>query len=169
MEIDNYIKIPDLKERHVYRIHSRNLDFGIYYTRGSDHGFLGIREKFKSKYLFTEYHWDGESFATVRPLYLIEKVPDSFVIKESLGTECYNCKVNVDWTTEKKWVHLNQTSCQDAYPVSIQNKEVFDYLMSLEEKYKDEVEKDNEEIYKKLLEDSSKIIRGKDWYKQQGS
>lgn len=47
----------------VYEIRCRNLLFGVYDGEG---GFIGIRTKFGSRYLFTEYHWDkGPPFGTV--------------------------------------------------------------------------------------------------------
>lgn len=49
--------------RRLYKIGSRNLSFGVY---DGNEGFIGIREKWTSKYLFTEYHWDqGPPFGTV--------------------------------------------------------------------------------------------------------
>lgn len=53
----------DLKKGHLYQIRSRNLPYGVYDGRG---GFIGIREKFASLFLFTEYDWDnGPPFGTV--------------------------------------------------------------------------------------------------------
>src|SRR6266498_5084797 len=53
----------NLIEGHLYRIGSRNLPYGVYDGRG---GFIGIREKFGSLFLFTEYDWDkGPPFGTV--------------------------------------------------------------------------------------------------------
>jgi hypothetical protein len=59
----------------VYRIHSRNLSVGVY--RAAVKGFIGIRVKFGSHYLFTEYHYDtGAPFGTVRPRAQIGVLPD---------------------------------------------------------------------------------------------
>ena len=55
---------------HLYRIRSRNLPYGVYDGRA---GFIGIREKFGSLYLFTEYDYDqGVPYGTV-------------IVKEDLG------------------------------------------------------------------------------------
>jgi hypothetical protein len=53
--------------RRVYQIHCRNLHFGVWNGKASPWaGFIGIREKFGSKYLFTEYHHDtGAPYGTV--------------------------------------------------------------------------------------------------------
>lgn len=49
--------------RRLYEIGSRNLVLGVF---DGDKGFIGIREKFRHEFLFTEYHWDsGPPFGTV--------------------------------------------------------------------------------------------------------
>ena len=61
----------------LYKIHSRNLQYGIF--NGKD-GFIGIRTKFGQKYLFTEFHWDtGPPYGTVKP---IEKTEFKISISE---------------------------------------------------------------------------------------
>jgi len=62
------IPIDDLKTGHIYKLNSRNLSYGVY---DGDDGFIGIRTKFKNRYLFTEYHWDTEDhkpYGTVRTM-----------------------------------------------------------------------------------------------------
>ena len=39
----------------VYKLWCRNLSIGVY---DGKEGFIGIRTKFGSRYLDTEYHWD---------------------------------------------------------------------------------------------------------------
>jgi hypothetical protein len=68
MSIDpkNYIAAGDCIDRHIYRIHSRNLKYGIYKEESG--GFIGLREKFGSRFLFEEYHADtGGVYGTVCP------------------------------------------------------------------------------------------------------
>lgn len=44
-------------------------------------GFIGIRLKFGSKYLFTEYHWDqGPPYGTVQPKEDLGLIPDDIDI-----------------------------------------------------------------------------------------
>jgi len=58
------IPIKECIKGRVYKIRCRNLRYGVY---NGDGGFIGIRTKFGSRYLFTEYHWDtGAPFGTVR-------------------------------------------------------------------------------------------------------
>lgn len=59
---------------HLYRIRSRNLPYGVYDGRG---GFIGIREKFGSLYLFTEIDYDlGAPYGTVTVLEDLGPVPE---------------------------------------------------------------------------------------------
>ena len=58
----DYIPLNECKKGFLYEIHSRNLDFGVF--DGND-GFIGIREKFGKRYLFTEYHWETERWTVL--------------------------------------------------------------------------------------------------------
>lgn len=52
---------------HLYWLRSRNLALGVF--KDTDNGFVGVREKFYSLYLFTEYHHDtGPPFGTATPV-----------------------------------------------------------------------------------------------------
>jgi hypothetical protein len=56
--------IKDCVAGRVYKIRCRNLRYGVY--DGED-GFIGIRTKFGSRYLFTEYYCNPEApLGTVR-------------------------------------------------------------------------------------------------------
>ena len=78
------IPIAECTPGRVYQIQSRNLTFGVY---DGEEGFIGIREKFGHRYLFTEYHWDqGPPHGTVsgqRDLGI--DLPADISPKESLG------------------------------------------------------------------------------------
>lgn len=82
------IKLAECKPRTVYRLNSRNLEIGVF--NGSE-GFIGIREKFDRRYLFTEYHHDtGAPFGTATPLEEIGSIVNaSIVIDEMLSREPY--------------------------------------------------------------------------------
>lgn len=58
--------LPDMKnliKGRVYKIHCRNLNYGVW---DGKEGFIGIRTKFGNEFLFTELHWDAsECFGTV--------------------------------------------------------------------------------------------------------
>ena len=82
-EID-YIKLEDCEHGKVYELHSRNLSIGVF--NKADNGFIGIRYKFGSEYLFTEYHWDtGEPYGTVKPQKLIAALPEEIPCDEEIS------------------------------------------------------------------------------------
>ena len=87
------IKMEDCIEGRLYRFRARNFKSGIYDGKG---GFIGIREKFGNRYLFTEFHWDADShLGTV------------FAIKDT-GIDC------PDIQNEKTiWVTLNNERKSD--------------------------------------------------------
>jgi len=71
--------------------YSRNLSYGIYNEKTK--GFIGIRNKFRQDYLFTEYHYDnGPPFGTVFPKKELGKIPDNLELKESLEWEIISLK-----------------------------------------------------------------------------
>lgn len=80
--MEDYIPLENCCNRFVYRIHSRNLAVGVYSVERR--GFIGIREKFDWRYLFTEYHWDtGPPFGTVRPIRYLCILPAQIDLTES--------------------------------------------------------------------------------------
>lgn len=92
---------------HVYRIHSRNLDYGVF--KSNIGGFTGIREKFGDHYLFTEYHYDtGAPYGTVHPL-------------EDLGP-CLLSDISEGRSRDGRWHD---------------NKELFEYLIRFEDQSKE--------------------------------
>ncbi len=50
------IPIEQLEDRRIYIIRSRNLVVGAW--NAGSRGFIGVREKLRDEYLFTEYEWD---------------------------------------------------------------------------------------------------------------
>jgi len=57
------IKLEDCVKGRFYKFVARNFRMGVF---DGEKGFIGIREKFGSRYLDTEYHWDAdENFGTV--------------------------------------------------------------------------------------------------------
>lgn len=60
------ILLGKCKKGYFYRIKARNFQVGIF---DGDTGFIGIREKFGTKFLDTEYHWDtGAPHGTACPI-----------------------------------------------------------------------------------------------------
>jgi len=84
------IPIKDCIEGHIYSLLSRNLKLGVYRgnegTKRFGPGFIGIRTKFGSRYLFEEYHWDcGEPYGTANPLRDLGPLPEGIEVCEALG------------------------------------------------------------------------------------
>ncbi len=86
-DLQTYLSLEQCKVGHVYRVRSRNLRLAVYCDEweweGAEPGnhddprFVGIRRKFGSEFLDSEYHWDhGQfregkatgAFATCKPL-----------------------------------------------------------------------------------------------------
>jgi hypothetical protein len=75
----------EMVERGVYTLKSRNLVVGVW--NGAS-GFIGIRLKFRSEYLFTEYHYDqGAPYGTAKPQVLLGVLPKGIEPRERLETE----------------------------------------------------------------------------------
>jgi len=69
-----YVPLDDCRHGGLYRLSSRNLAFGVFVE--ATQGFVGIREKFGNRYLFTEFHWDtGAPHGTVQPQEFLEDCP----------------------------------------------------------------------------------------------
>ena len=131
----SYIPLTDCIDRRLYRIKSRNLTVGVY--RADVHGFVGIRTKFGSRYLFTEYHWDtGEPFGTVKPVEDAgESVPDGMQIGEDLGTVCSVCGIPAKFDHEamkrgeKGWKHADDSlRCDSMNGRMVNNDALFTWL-----------------------------------------
>jgi len=146
------ISKEDCIDRCLYKINSRNLILGVY--KQSTGGFLGIRTKFGSRFIFEEYHWDnGPPFGTVKPIEMLEDfLPENIENKESLGTVCQNCGksckyIDVPGGKEIKfqngksmfvsgeWKHLESIDCKSISPVSKENDKFFEWLLKMEMKY----------------------------------
>jgi len=128
------IPIDECVPRRLYRITCRNLTLGVY---DGKEGFIGIRVKFGSKFLFTEYHWDqGPPFGTV---YRVEDtgidLPDHIHLCESPGT--------IDQDTGR-WVAFDKPvaeggrgwyftdtgeASKDIRPMGKSNDELYDWLL----------------------------------------
>jgi hypothetical protein len=131
-----YIKLADCKPGYVYRISSRNL--GVVVFSPEDNGFIGIREKFGEKYLFTEYHYDtGPPFGTVFPLEEIGPLPPNIRPVERLGTfdRVTMRPVAFDKPVAdggKGWYFVDTGEASDAIrAANFQNDDLFEYLSKL--------------------------------------
>jgi hypothetical protein len=152
----NWIPKEDCRDRFLYRIHSRNLEFGVF--RAATGGFIGLRTKFRSVYAFEEYHWDnGPPYGTVRPYELLEELPAEIKLDTSLGSVCGNCDracnyvLFPDGSREKayktsegqtytmtvpgEWKHDEPGECQDVKAYNQHNQPLEKWLHEMEAKY----------------------------------
>jgi len=146
----------ECKHGYLYRIHSRNLAFGVFNEPTG--GFIGLRTKFGSIYAFEEFHWDnGEPYGTVQPQEELEKLPEGIEVDESLGSVCGNCKKDClyvffpdgpqdktfsrsDGTTYTsnvpgEWKHVEPGDCQEVKPYNKINEPLEQWLKEMETKY----------------------------------
>lgn len=131
----NLPKLEDMIHRRVYKIHCRNLAYGVWNEHAK--GFIGIRTKFGDRFLFTEYHYDtGAPFGTVGMAEDIgidvpEHIPMSETLKPSIDSET---KRPVEWkeTLGKgrgEWFFLDTGEfSKDIMPCAVRNKELFELL-----------------------------------------
>lgn len=83
------IPMAECEDRRLYQINSRNLVVGVY--REATKGFIGIRTKFDSRYLFEEYHHEADPHVgTVQPERALDVwLPEEILLRERLeGTWC---------------------------------------------------------------------------------
>ena len=150
----DFLKLSDCVRGKIYSLNSRNLYLGVF--DGND-SFIGIRQKFDSRYLCSEQYY-GETFGTAKPLKEIGEVPSWIDLKCSLVTICSNCGRPCKWipipgTNIGKSEHIpwekyvGDDICEDedenddrpeyipfdfggceASPLSIPNQYLFDFL-----------------------------------------
>ena len=134
------ISLSECKKRRVYKLHSRNLSFGVF---DGDTGFIGIRTKFGSRFLDTEYHWDtGSPFGTAHP----EEdtgidVPEEIIlhVHENEGNPVdkitgRDVAFNKPITDGGKGWFFKDTgeSSMNIFPIIFNNKRLFEFLEKIE-------------------------------------
>lgn len=133
---ENYIPLTECEARVVYKVVSRNLTYAVY---NGKNGFIGIREKWGSKYLFTEYHWDqGAPYGTVCPQERVEFLPDDIQLRERMPTVDQRSNREVEFDAPVVdgglgWYFIDTGEpSTEIIPVSSTYKPLYDYLDALE-------------------------------------
>jgi len=137
----SHIPIEACRDRHIYRLQSRNLRYGVFCK--SRKGFIGIRTKFDSRFLFMEYHYDtGAPYGTVRPIEDVDVIDNPHVrLVESLPATCLYCGERVDrenrgtdTSPSYNYFHISgDGSCEKPMPCLQRNGPLFNILDKLEE------------------------------------
>jgi len=134
-QAESYLPIDKCKKGFIYKLASRNLDIGVFDGEG---GFIGIRTKFKDRYLFTEYHWDtNKNFGTVKPLKELGQLPEGIPIKTSLDTidEITGRAVHFDKPIAdggRGWFFTDTNEASTSIrPIAQNNHKLFDFLDKL--------------------------------------
>jgi hypothetical protein len=139
--ISGLVPLGQLIKGRIYKITCRNLSYGVYDGQG---GFIGIRQKFDDRYLFTEYHWDySEHCGTVQHIVDTQvDIPSWILIADSMpctydhksGRGLYSKKdlnaSTVTWyySDTHKEVPRKQNGYPDCQPRGIPNWPLFNYL-----------------------------------------
>jgi hypothetical protein len=130
------IPLDDCIERHVYKLRSRNLQYGVFNGRT---GFIGIREKFGYKYLDTEYHWEtGAPFGTATPLEDIGTLPQEIKLVPNMPSRCslHDRETLFERNPNGmggQWTHIDDGSFMEDndYSLYIQNDALYHYLETI--------------------------------------
>jgi len=142
------IPMTECKDRMLYSVNARNFRLGVYHAEVN--GFIGIRFKFGSTFLDTEYHWDtGAPHGTTKPFKELETLPEGILVCESLGTECSICKHPMEYVHKEEpaagiwWKHTSgdhtgQKTCEGGWPTDIPNEALFKWLEGMSAKYPDD-------------------------------
>jgi hypothetical protein len=138
---ENTILLNECRNGWVYRLSSRNIGFGVFVQ--ASNGFIGIREKFKHKYLFTEYHRDtGAPFGTVRPKEELEPAPPGLVLEEhgplinDKNKRIVVCEAGTEYPARPVYRYADTAEiCDPGEVVWPRNQPLHDYMLSVENKY----------------------------------
>ena len=126
------IKLEDCVKGRLYRFRARNFNLGVF---DGKKGFIGIREKFGSRFLDTEYHWDADAHHGT--VWAIEDTGIDLTFiqpQEDFGSQDTVTGRAVEWNEEKRW-HFRDTgeASVDIRPARVSNTALFtclnDYYM----------------------------------------
>jgi hypothetical protein len=138
------IPLQECENRRLYRVTSRNLRLAVYDVE--KRAFIGIREKFSSRFAATEYA--SERGGTARPIEALpERLPDNIELNELRPwTLCGDCKGKIeyrDWEQGEegngypgRWIHLaSDNTCIAVNPHGVDNEELYTWLEEMEKRY----------------------------------
>lgn len=139
----NRIKLEDCEHRKLYKVIARNILIGVFNKETQE--FQGIREKFGSRFVDGESHWDAPAFATCAPMEVIGELPSEIDINIYLGSKCQDCGCACEYKYLEKsreitlsngskmmvdgeWVHTEPTACSSVRAMAVRNLPLFNWL-----------------------------------------
>lgn len=132
------IPFDQLVKGTVYKLHSRNLATGVFTGK---QGFIGIRTKFGSRYLFEEIEYSQDNnYGTAVATEMLGTIPLDIPLTDRLGTACATCSKPVNFDKSRsygaRWEHDDDAvppeDAHDIYPVSVSNQQLFEALEAYE-------------------------------------
>lgn len=144
------VPLKDCVHGRLYKLHCRNLLYGVFNEKNN--GFIGIREKFGSEYLFTEYHHEtGAPFGTVFGVIDTEidlQIRGGYEVKENMPSACCKTGRPVEFRRDEpdnpkngkgKWFFTGTDDQidEDAYSVLYMYQPLFDWLKAKEKELED--------------------------------
>lgn len=137
-----YIPVYELVHGAVYRIHARNFHIGMWNENAK--GFIGVREKFKRRYLATEYHWDtGGSAGTAQPIEMLIDRDFDYTVATDFGPVCEEHTMECRWVdSAREWRHVKngfpfEVCTSKATRRYIPNDKLLEYMEGLTHAYGD--------------------------------
>lgn len=135
--MSKFIPITELKDRFIYRLKSRNLIYGVW--DADRQGFMGIREKLGSEYLFMEYEYStSEVCGTAFALQEMFEIPAEVSLNSILRKFDKHSGRDVIFTTPvarggRGWVYVDDGASLDDLSgiTAVNNDALFNILKPL--------------------------------------
>ena len=144
--------MKDLLHGSVYTLRSRNLVVGVWNEPVK--GFIGVRHKWGSCFLDTEFHHDtGAPHGTAHEQELLGELPQGIEIKENFGP--YDSSTNRFVVFEDgKWLYSDTKEPVDSSgPIYTKsNTALFEYLVPIDERLRADHTKEWEDHVRKVAE-----------------
>lgn len=119
-----------LENRRLYRIRSRNLNYGIYDSENSR--FIGIREKINSRFIDSAYIPEDGTITVIEAL---DTLPEEISLKYAIGNTDITTGRYIDLNKDGKWFFLdNNEQCDSIKPRLIEDEPIFKWLDKFEQK-----------------------------------
>jgi len=131
VDLKEFLPLTELSDRRVYNLLSRNLAVGVWNAKTG--GFIGIRQKFNEKYLFTEYFYGATSgTAHAVSAYDVDVPAEIELVEVNPTVDATNGRpVFFDGQVHsggRGWIYVDTEEPIEGRPISHTNQELFDFL-----------------------------------------